>query len=65
MKKVEDTTGQQVSQLKIKKQSLRLPTDENQRLRTEMGRLEAQLALSNQEKAMLQQHMGVSQHALK
>eukprot|EP00971_Amphidinium_carterae_P299972 5959432-Amphidinium_carterae.1 len=57
-----------VSQLKIalnKKQSLRLPADKNQRLRTEMGRLEAQLALSNQKKELLQQHMGVSQHALK
>eukprot|EP00971_Amphidinium_carterae_P136590 2706352-Amphidinium_carterae.1 len=44
MKKVEDTTGAQVTQMRLaltKKQNLRLPTDENQRLRTEMGRLEA------------------------
>eukprot|EP00971_Amphidinium_carterae_P318220 6325310-Amphidinium_carterae.1 len=68
MKKVEDSTGAQVSQLRLalnKKQSLRLPTDENQRLRAEMGRLEAQLALSHQEKELLQQHMCASLHALK
>eukprot|EP00971_Amphidinium_carterae_P007132 141129-Amphidinium_carterae.1 len=53
MKKVEDKTGAQVSQMRIaltKKQNLRLPTDENQRLRTELGRMEAQFALAQQEK---------------
>eukprot|EP00971_Amphidinium_carterae_P096666 1913333-Amphidinium_carterae.2 len=51
MKKVEDTTGAQVTQMRFaltKKQSLRLPTDENQRLRTELGRMEAQFTLAQQ-----------------
>eukprot|EP00971_Amphidinium_carterae_P237389 4712371-Amphidinium_carterae.1 len=68
MKKVEDSTGAQVSQLKIalnKKQSLRLPTDETQRMRVEMGRMEAQLMLAQQEKEMLHQQASVAQYVLK
>eukprot|EP00971_Amphidinium_carterae_P049998 985440-Amphidinium_carterae.2 len=47
MQKVEQSTGASVTQLQValnKKQSLRLPTDENQRLKAELGRLEARLA---------------------
>eukprot|EP00971_Amphidinium_carterae_P349314 6490958-Amphidinium_carterae.1 len=68
MKKVEDSTGASVTQLKAalnKKQSLRLPTDENQRLRAELGRMEARLALSTEEKEMLHQQACAAQHALK
>eukprot|EP00971_Amphidinium_carterae_P034457 678361-Amphidinium_carterae.1 len=58
MKKVEDTTGAQVMQMRValtKKQNLRLPTDENARMRTELGRMEAQLSLAQQEKELLHQ----------
>eukprot|EP00971_Amphidinium_carterae_P078905 1561176-Amphidinium_carterae.1 len=53
MKKVEDKTGAQVSQMRValtKKQSLRLPTDETQRLRTELGRMEALLTCATGER---------------
>eukprot|EP00971_Amphidinium_carterae_P023093 455609-Amphidinium_carterae.1 len=68
MKKVEDSTGASVTQLKValkKKQSLRLPADGNQRLRAELGRMEARLALSTKEKEMFYQQTCASQHALK
>eukprot|EP00971_Amphidinium_carterae_P293012 5817641-Amphidinium_carterae.1 len=68
MKKVEDTTGAQVSQLRValtKKQNLRLPRDENQRLRTELGRMEAQFTLAQQEKELLHQQACVAQRALR
>eukprot|EP00971_Amphidinium_carterae_P328804 6460876-Amphidinium_carterae.1 len=48
-----------------KKQNLRLPTDENQRLRTELSRMEAQFSLAQQEKEVLHHQACVAQHALK
>eukprot|EP00971_Amphidinium_carterae_P149055 2955471-Amphidinium_carterae.1 len=68
MKKVDDTTGAQVTQLRValtKKQNLRLPTDENARVRSELGRMEAQLSLAQQEKELLHQQACMAQHALK
>eukprot|EP00971_Amphidinium_carterae_P160735 3186998-Amphidinium_carterae.1 len=68
MKKVEDTKGAQVTQMRLaqtKKQNLHLPTDENQRLRTELGRMEAQFSLAQQEKEVLHQQACVAKHALK
>eukprot|EP00971_Amphidinium_carterae_P337492 6474337-Amphidinium_carterae.2 len=68
MKKVDDTTGAQVTQLRValtKKQNLRLPTDENARMRTEYGRMEAQLMLAQQEKELLHSQACMAQHALR
>eukprot|EP00971_Amphidinium_carterae_P048789 961535-Amphidinium_carterae.4 len=56
MQKVEQSRGASVTQLRValdKKQRLRLPTDENQCLKAELGRLEARLALACEEKEML------------
>eukprot|EP00971_Amphidinium_carterae_P290600 5770310-Amphidinium_carterae.1 len=66
--KVEQSTGASVTQLRValnKKQSLRLPTDENQHLRAELGRMEARLALAAEEKELLHQQACAAQHALK
>eukprot|EP00971_Amphidinium_carterae_P057498 1136915-Amphidinium_carterae.1 len=68
MKKVEDKTGAQVSQMRLaltKKQNLRLPPEETQRLRAELGRMEAQFSLAQQEKELLHQQACMAQHALK
>eukprot|EP00971_Amphidinium_carterae_P213693 4240923-Amphidinium_carterae.1 len=69
MKNVDDIPEAEISQMRLalpKKQSLRFPTDENQRLRTERGRMEAQFALAQQEKReLLHQQACMAQHALK
>eukprot|EP00971_Amphidinium_carterae_P025587 504566-Amphidinium_carterae.1 len=69
MKKVDDKTGAQITRMRLaltKKQSLRLPTDEYQKLRTELSRTEAQLALAQQEKELLlHQQACMAQHAMK
>eukprot|EP00971_Amphidinium_carterae_P242009 4804924-Amphidinium_carterae.4 len=76
MDEFSSTVNQCLSQLSVEMQKveqstarsyyrLRLPTDEKQRLKAELGRLETRLALSNEEKEMLHQQSCASQQALK
>eukprot|EP00971_Amphidinium_carterae_P255434 5070844-Amphidinium_carterae.1 len=67
MQKVEQSTGASITQVRValdKKQRLRLPIEETQRLRAELGRLEARFALACEEKEMLHQQANASHQAL-